>query len=56
MKKQFCHMSVFLCLSGASSGHYCWKSLAKSGGSKKKYKKADGHIGGLSIEGGPSTY
>ena len=25
-------------------------------GFEKKYKKADGHIGGLSIEGGPSTY
>ena len=50
-------MNLFLFLSGISLGQYCWKSLAKSIGFRKKYKKGDSHIGGLSTEGGfkPST-
>ena len=51
-------MSLFLCLFDISPRRYCRKSLAKSGGGRKKYRKeGDGYIGGLSIERGlkPST-
>ena len=32
MKKQFCNMSLFLCLSGIAVGQYCPKNCAKREG------------------------
>ena len=48
MKKKLCHKS--LCLSGISLRQYCQKSVVKSRRFRKKIKRGDGHIGGLSIE------
>ena len=50
LKKQLCHMSLFLCLSGILLGRYCQISLAKSRGFGKKYKKGDGRKGWLYIK------
>ena len=44
---KLCHVSLFLCLYNISWGWYCWKSLAKSGGFRKKWK-----TGGWPYRGG----
>ena len=44
---KLCHVSLFLCLYNVSWGWYCWKSLAKSGGFRKKLK-----TGGWPYRGG----
>ena len=46
MKKQLCHMSLFLCLFSILLGQYCQKNPAKSGGFRKNIKRGDGNIGG----------
>ena len=48
-------MILFSCLYGISLGQYCQKGLAKNRAFGKKIKRGDGHIGGLSIEGGFKT-
>ena len=48
-------MSLLLLLSCTSLGQ-CQKTLAKSEGFRKNIKRGDGHIGGLSTEGGVQTF
>ena len=43
MKKQLCHVSLFLCLSGISLEQSCRRSLVKSERFGKNIKSADGH-------------
>ena len=52
MKKQLCHLSLFLCLSCISLGGYCQEIVVKSRGFEKKIKRGDGYIGRLPNEGG----
>ena len=48
-------MSLFLCFSGISLVRYCQKSLARSGGFRKKIIEGGWPYKGLSIEEGDSN-
>ena len=45
-------MGLSLCLSHISLQQYYLKNVVKVGSWEKIYKEGDGHIGGLSTEGG----
>ena len=47
MKKQLCHLSLVLYLSGISLERYCRKSPAKSEGFRKRIKRGNGRIWGV---------